>query len=116
MSTYDDIIGSEDEITAYLNDYGEDATITPKAGEPLPRKVIVQRNAAEEISGAVSSRSSNIVVQIANHATLGRTSIIEGGDTITISRRLGEMAKTWPLAEIIEQDAGFWHVRIYVNG
>lgn len=98
-----------------LSHWGTSVTYTPKGGSGRTITVILDRNPAVHIPGTASGFSPYVDAWIKNHATEGTTSIVVGGDTLTFAARYGGTAEAYDITEIIEQDAGCWHVRMRVK-
>lgn len=91
-------------------------TYTPRGASGLSRYVLVDRQAMARHSGTISGFSSYVDIYICNDATNGVAAVSCGGDKLQLTPRAGETAKTYVIDEIVENDAGIWHLRSNVNG
>jgi len=90
-------------------------TYTPRGAAALSRFVFIDRGTKQN-TGGVSSAFVTVDAYIVNSTTNGVDNVTVGGDKIAVVPRLGETAKTYLVVEIIEQDAGIWHLSLEVNG
>jgi len=93
----------------------EDVIYTPAGGSPISIKARITRNAADWTQNNESINnnyhlSKLIVVSIANDATRGVTSINTGGDTITMSKYIGDAPEAFQVSSIMANDAGMWKI------
>lgn len=86
------------------------------AAAGVSRYILIDRGSPQGYGGGLDAAGSVVDAWICNDSTNGVANVNKGGDRITLTPRLGETAKTYRVAEIIEQDAGLWHLRLDVNG
>jgi hypothetical protein len=91
-------------------------TYTPRGASGVSRYILVDRNGLNRQTGTIGGFSASVEIFICNDATNGVTAVSCGGDTITVTPRYGEAAKTYRIDEIVDNDAGIWHLRSNVNG
>lgn len=116
MGIFDDIMAFDAAAFVDSDALGETVTYTPRNGTAVEIKATILRNEPEPLESNAQTlrygKSINIEAFIRNHATLGRTSIDTGGDTITTSARYGGETKTYHVASVLDQDAGMWRLRL----
>lgn len=86
------------------------------ASAGISRYILVDRTSPQGYGGGLDIAGNVVDAWICNDATNGVANINKGGDRITLTPRLGETAKTYRVAEIMDQDAGLWHLKLEVNG
>lgn len=91
-------------------------TYKPRGADAVQRYILIDRASPSGYAGGLDTAGLTIEAYLCNDATNGVASVTKGADRITLTPRLGETAKTYHVAEIIEQDAGIWHLRLEVNG
>ena len=106
---------AEDMAKTFLNgeEFAEDVTYTPKAGMPKAIKAVINRkrlDPAYEDTGRTLINQAELFV--ANDATAGVVSINKGGDTVSFAEAVGGAVISWVVADILNQDEGFWHLLV----
>lgn len=100
-------------ITAGGTGYTSAPTVTITGGTtPLTRQAHVKRgrlNRLEEMSRGVAPA---IEIDLANDATTGVTTVNRGGDRVTLATVYGGATKSYTVAEILEQNAAHWRLRL----
>ncbi len=104
---------NNDLINVFLNEdeFAESITYTPKGGSPKTLSAIVNRQRlipASETTGRILTNQIEII--IANDSAYGVTSINKGGDQVALPERIGEAAINWIVADVLDHDAGGWHL------
>ncbi len=102
----------DSEVFVNSDELGENVVYTPSGESAVTILATVIREAAEKVPGAGSSQAQVLEIWIRNHATLGRSSINVGGDTVAVPLRHGGTAKTLPITEVLEGEAGMWRLRV----
>ena len=82
--------------------FGEAITYKPNGAANVALNAVVHRLGEENL----------LHIRIANHATLGRTSIDTGGDRINVAARYGGTAADHIVSAVLEQDAGTWLLQV----
>jgi hypothetical protein len=97
----------------FLNtdEHAEMIAYTPYGGTSKDIKAVVSRRGIEpggEDSGRVLRNQVEIL--IANDADEGVIAVNKGGDVVALQEREGGVMKNWRVLDIINQDAGMWHL------
>ena len=110
MALADDLV-SIDNMTFYDQNAMpgiESVTYKPISGNNKLINIHVDRRPPEYVDGEIVA--STIEVWMQNHGSKGMTTIDKNGDTISIPSRRGGSASDHVIVEIIDQDAGMWHL------
>jgi hypothetical protein len=92
--------------------FGEDVTYTDKAGAAQTFKAIVYRPPPEKVAGTGKPAPLlKVFVPYSADATLGRTSVDEGGDTLAFPDRVGGASRSHGIHSVLSQ-AGGWLLRL----
>jgi hypothetical protein len=90
-------------------------TYVPKGSASLSRYILVDNHSAGSSDG-FRAIPAYVDIFVCNDATNGVAEINTGGDKITLTPRPGKTAETYRISQIIDSDAGIWHLRCDVNG
>lgn len=102
-----------DAAGVFLNSdhFAESITYTPHNELAVSIKAIVNRSPVRPVEHGGKPLPGNLIeIEIANHATLGRTSIKERFDKVTLPLREGGSAVDLVVTKVIEQDPGMWRL------
>ncbi len=100
-----------------LADWGESVQFrTGEAGTPRAIDVLITRHQPDPIPGVPASFAPFADVWIKNHATEGASSLNLGKDSLYFPSTKGGTSKWWDINELVDQESGFWHVRIRTAG
>jgi hypothetical protein len=102
-----------DMVNLFLNEneFAEYIVYTPKGGVEKTIKAIVDRqriNPAGEDTGR--SLQGQIEITIANNETYGISTIIKGGDKVTLPEKIGGDLIDYLVIDILAQDDGMWRL------
>ncbi len=112
MGAFDEML--KDDAAAFTDTgsgTGEEIVIT-QAGVSRTISATVERHPPDPNQNGHQGRSVWARVSIANDAVLGASSINRLKDTITLALIQGGTAKAIPITEIMDQDAGMWHLKV----
>lgn len=99
------------DIPAFFAGLSESVTYTPHGGTAVTRDAIVERSPVRvDQHGGRQAAQGVVEVWIANHATLGVSSVKERFDKVALPEKVGGSSKTYTVQKILDQDAGFWHL------
>jgi len=87
----------------------EDIVYTPLGGVARTIKAIVVREVPDIIPNAPRGMTERLMIYVRNSATAGisSASLDVGGDTVTVSRRVGETARVFGV--LLPGDGKEWH-------
>lgn len=112
MGQLNDIIAEDSAIFVDIDGFGETVTYNPLNGASVSIPAIVERDPPVTSPSPSMSKAPRMYISIRNKATVGRTSIDTGGDTITVAYRYGGTAEAHPVRRILKQDAGMWVLEV----
>lgn len=114
MTAFDSIF--EPARDALLNLHGESITFKPASGTNSTFNAVVQRMAAGQIVELAGGRvlAPKMIVQFprSSDTTVGRPTIDQGADKISVAYRKGGSAADHVIGAILNQDGGMWTVAI----
>ncbi len=104
------------DVVGMLNsaEFAESVTYTPSVGSARSISAIVDRNPPQSVDGFGQVHAANIVAFVPNDGTLGidSSALNTGGDTLTISKRVGETATARSIVRLVYHDAGLCEIEI----
>jgi hypothetical protein len=93
--------------------YTSAPTVTITGGTTaLSRQAHVKRGRLNRLEEAGRGVALYIEVDITNDADAGITTVNRGGDRVTVAETYGGSTKTYVVAEILEQNAAHWRLRL----
>lgn len=110
MGLLDDVMASDAAALIDPDGFGEPVTYTPRGGSALSINAVVVRRLPDAVEESVSGFAPVMEIYIANDATKGVTAVDTGGDVVAVADRIGGTARSHPVAKVIDQDHGFWHL------
>ena len=109
MGLLDEKLVDDAEHWTDTDTFGEAVTYHASGANAVSVTALIERARPENIPGSIVGTSPRLEAWIRNKATVGVTAV-KVGDKITAAAQQGGTARTHAVVEILDQDAGMWHL------